>query len=180
MFPTGMTGIPTGIPTGMTDLFMDVPVEAPIGNPHQSSLSAVISMAQVVPNLCVSDKIFLKYQVNWNTVCGAIWELPWRNIWLADNPVEVLTEHLSLLLGRYVATKVIPVRNKDNQCMHGFGLKQEVHLWWTHDRSLVNRGEFVRCQVRGNETYLEAKRQFNERNWDVLMNVKFPHKWWST
>ena len=28
-------------------------------------------------------------------------------------PVEVLNEHLSLLVGRYVPTKVIRVRNKD-------------------------------------------------------------------
>ena len=70
-------------------------------------------MAQAVPNLCVSRKVYLKHQVNWNTVCGAIRELPWHNIWLSDNPVEVLNEHLSLLVGRYVPTKVIRVRNKD-------------------------------------------------------------------
>ena len=45
--------------------------------------------------------------------------------------------------------------NKDNpwlndQCRHAFGLKQEAHLRWTHDRSLVNWKEFVHCQVRGN------------------------------
>ena len=49
----------------------------------------------------------------WCTVCGAIRELPWRNIWLSDNPVEVLNEHLSLLVGRYEQTKVIRVRNKN-------------------------------------------------------------------
>ena len=59
-------------------------------------------MAIAVPNLYVSRKVFLKHQVNWNTVCGAIQDLPWRNIWLADNPVAVLNEHLSLLVGRYV------------------------------------------------------------------------------
>ena len=62
--------------------------------------------------VCVSRKIFLN-QFNWNTVCGAIQDLPWRNIWLAGNPVEVLNEHLSLLVGCYVPTKVICVRNKD-------------------------------------------------------------------
>ena len=70
-------------------------------------------MAQAVPNLYVSRKVFMKHQVNWNTVCGAIRELPRRNIWLSDNPVEVLNEYLSLLVGRYVPTKVIRVRKKD-------------------------------------------------------------------
>ena len=70
-------------------------------------------MAQAVPNLCVSRKVFLKHQVNWNTVCGAIKDLPWRNIWFADNPVEVLNEYLLLLVGRFVPTKVIRVCNKD-------------------------------------------------------------------
>ena len=86
----------------MTDVpdLVRVVVVAPIGNSDHTSLSAVISMAQAVPNLCVSGKVFLKYEVNWNTVCGAIQDLPWRNIWLADNHVEVLNEHLSLLVGR--------------------------------------------------------------------------------
>ena len=47
----------------------------------------------------------------------------------------------------------------DDQCRHVFGLKQDAHLRWTRDRSRVNWEEFVRCQVRANETYSEAKRQ---------------------
>ena len=39
---------------------------------------------------------------NWNTVCGAIQDLPWRNIGYVDNPVEVLNEHLSLFVGHYM------------------------------------------------------------------------------
>ena len=171
----------------MTDVpnLVRVAVVAPIGNSDHSSLSAVVSMAQAVPNLCVSRKVFLKHQVNWNTVCSAIRELPWRNIWLSDNSVEVLNEHLSLLIGRYVPTKVIRVRNKDkpwfdDQCRHAFSLKQEADLRWPRDRSRVNWEEFVRCQVRANETYSEAKRQFSNRNGDVLINVQSPHKFWST
>ena len=100
-----------------------------MGNSDHSSLSAVISMAPAVPNLCVSRKVFLKHQVNSNTVCFAIQDLPSRNIWLAENPVEVLNEHLSLLVGLYVPTKLIRVNNKDqpwfdDQCRHAFGHKQ--------------------------------------------------------
>ena len=92
-------------------------------------------MAQAVINLCVRRKVFLKYQVNSNTVCGAMQDLLWRNIWSADNPVEVLNALLLLLVGRFVPTKVIRVRNKDktwfdNQCRHALGLKQEAHLRW--------------------------------------------------
>ena len=48
-------------------------------------------------------------------------------------------------------------------------------------RCRVNRDEFVQCQVRANETYSEAKRQFSARNGDVLMNAQqSPHKLWST
>ena len=70
-------------------------------------------MTQAVTNLYVSRKVFLKHQVNWSTVCGAMRYLPWRHIWLADISVEVLNEHPSLLVERYVTTKVIRVRNKD-------------------------------------------------------------------
>ena len=71
------------------------------------------------------------------------------------------------------------MRNKDkswfdDQCRHALGLKQ------MRDHSRVNWEEFVRCQVRANETYSEAKRQFTNRNRDVLMNVQSPHKCWST
>ena len=75
--------------------------------------------------------------------------------------------------------------NKDkpwfhDQCRHAFGLKQEAHLRWTRDNSRVNWEEFVCCQVRANETYSEAKRQFSDRNRAVLMNVQNSQKWWST
>ena len=118
-------------------------------------------MAQAVPNVCVRRKVFLKHQVNWNTVCGAIQDLYWLNVWLADNPVEILNEYLSLLVGRYVTTDVIHVHNKDkpwfdDQCRHAFGLKQEADLRWTRDRSQVNLEEFVHPQVRTTETYSEA------------------------
>ena len=43
-----------------------VAVVGPIGNSDHSSLLAVISMAHAVPYLCVSRKVFLKHQVNWN------------------------------------------------------------------------------------------------------------------
>ena len=90
-------------------------------------------MAQAVQNLCVSRKVFLKHQVNWNTVSGAIRELPLRNLCHSDNPVEVLKEHFSLLVGRYEPTKVIRVLNMDKswfdyQCRHAFDFKQEAQL----------------------------------------------------
>ena len=48
--------------TDIPDL-VRVAVVAPIGGSDHFSLSAVISMAQAVPNLYVSRKVFLKHQV---------------------------------------------------------------------------------------------------------------------
>ena len=69
----------THAPGGTLDLLMTdvldlvrVDVVAPMGNSEHSTLSTVISIAQAVPNLCLSSKILLKHQVNWNTVIGAI------------------------------------------------------------------------------------------------------------
>ena len=97
----------------------------------------------------------------------------WRNIWSDDNPVEVLIDNFLLLVGRFVATKIIRVRNKDkpgldDQCRHAFGLKQGSHLKWTRDCYWDNYDESVLGQVRANETYSEAKRQFSARNSDVF------------
>ena len=74
---------PTHARGGTLDLLMtDVPdlvrvaVAAPIGNSDYSSLSAVISTAQVVPNLCVSRKVSpetsseLEYSLLYNTRCA--------------------------------------------------------------------------------------------------------------
>ena len=59
---------PTHARSGTLDLLMtDAPdllwvsVVAPIGNSDYSSLSAVISMAQAVPNSCASRKVFIKH-----------------------------------------------------------------------------------------------------------------------
>ena len=108
-------------------------IVAPIRNSDHFSLSAVISMTQAVGNLRVRSKVFLKHQVKWNTIWGAIRDMSWLNIWLADNTVDVLNEHLSLLVGRYLPIKVIHVRIKElawlmiNEGL-AFGLKQEAHL----------------------------------------------------
>ena len=70
---------PTHARGGTLDVLMtDVPDllrvsdVAAIGNSDHSSLLTVISMAQAVPNLCVSWKVFLKHIVNCNTVFGAM------------------------------------------------------------------------------------------------------------
>ena len=56
--PTHARGISLDLlMTDIPDLIL-VAVVAQIGNSDHSSLSAVISMAQAVPNLCVSKKVF--------------------------------------------------------------------------------------------------------------------------
>ena len=84
--------------------------------------------------------------------------MPWRNICSADNPVDVLNEHLSLLVGCCVSTKVIrELKNDrpwfDNQHRRAFGLSRR-HIFGGARiaRSLVNLKEFIRCQVRASQT----------------------------
>ena len=134
---------------------------------------------------CVSRKVFLKHRINRNTVCGAIRDLPWHKIWLADNPVEVLCKHLSLLVGHYMYQQSSPLCvtwiSLGLMIAAGMLLDSGRRLIFSgRDHSRVSREEFVYCQVIANETYYEAKHQFSDRNRDILMNVHFPHKWWST
>ena len=128
---------PTHASGGTLNLLMtDVPdlvrvsVVAPLGRSDHSSLSIAISMVQAIPNLCVSRRVLLKHRVNWTAVCDAIGLLPWRSVWSADNPVERLNVHLSLLVKRFVLTKVIRVRNEDkpwlnDACRLAFDIKKE-------------------------------------------------------
>ena len=117
---------------------------APIGNSDHFSLSAVVSMAKAVPNLCVSRKVFLKHKFNWNTVCGAIWDLPCRNILLADNPAAVLNKHLSLLVRRYVPTKVIRVVNRIS-----LGLMINIGKLLASSRRLIFSGLMIALGLTG-------------------------------
>ena len=70
-----LVGCPTHVCSRTLDLLITdvsdllrVAVVVPIGNSDHSSLLAVILMAQAVPNMRVSRKVFLKHQVNYNTV----------------------------------------------------------------------------------------------------------------
>ena len=166
---------PTHASGGTHDLMMpDVPdlvwvaVVAPLGSSDHSSLSIAISMAQANPNLCVSRRVLLKHRVNWSAVCDAICVLPCRSIWSADNPVKLrpMGIYLSLLVERFVPTKVIGVRNKDkpwfnDDCRLAFDIKQGIHLRWIRDRFRVNWDEFVHYQSRANDVYTEATSQFS-------------------
>ena len=130
----------------MTDI-PDLPrvaVVAPIGNPDNSSLSAVISMAQAVPNLCVSRKVFLKHQVNWNTICDAIQDLPWHNIWLAFNPVEVLNEHVPSWLD-------VLYQPRSSVCatMISLGLMMNASVCLAASRRLIFGGQMITLWLTG-------------------------------
>ena len=62
--PTHARGGTFDLPmTDVPDLVL-VAVVSPIFNSDHSSLSAVISMVQAVPNLWVRMKVFLKHEVN--------------------------------------------------------------------------------------------------------------------
>ena len=161
-------------------------VVAPLGSSDHSSLSIAILMAQVIPNLYVSRRVLLKNRVNWSAVCDAIGVLPWRSIWSADNPVERLNVHLSLLVEHFVPSKVICVRNKDkpwfnDDCNLAFDIKQ----------GPISGGLVIALEITGMSlsitrggpmlsVYAEAMHQFSVRSQDVLMNAQCPHKWWST
>ena len=87
--------------------------------------------------------MLLKHRVNWSAVCDAIGVLPWRSIWSADNLVERFNVHLSLLVERFVLTKVIHVCNKDKPCFNddcrlAFDIKLGAQFRWTRDCSRVN------------------------------------------
>ena len=137
---------PTNARGGTLDLLItDVPdlvwvaVVAPLGRFDHSSLSIAISMAQAIPNLCVCRVVLLKHRVNWSVVCDAIGVLPWRSICSADNPVERLNVHFSLLVKRFVPIKVIRMRNNDtpwfnDDCRLAFDIKQAAHFRSTPDR----------------------------------------------
>ena len=78
-------------------------------------------------------------------------DLPCRNIWSADNPVEVLNEHFLLLVGRFVPTKVIRVSNKDK-----LGLMINAGMLLASSRRLFFGGPMITLGLTG-ESFSAAK-----------------------
>ena len=62
----------------------------------------------------------------------------WHNVWSADNLVEVLNEHLLVLVGLYVPTKVIRVRTRV-----GLGLMSNAGMLLDSSRWLVCSGPMI-------------------------------------
>ena len=62
-------------------------------------ISVEMTVAQTAPNFILNRQDY-ETPSQLDHSCGAIPNLPWRSIWSADNPGEVLNEHLSLLIGR--------------------------------------------------------------------------------
>ena len=67
---------------------------------------------------------------------------------LSDNPVEVLSEHLSLLVGRYVPTKMIRVRNKDS-----LGSMINADVLSTSSRRLIFSGPVISLGLIGKSLF---------------------------
>ena len=91
---------------------------------------------------------FLKNQVNWNTVCGAIRELPWHTICLSDNPFEVLNEHLSLL-------DDVKYQPRSSMCVtrKSLGLMINAGMLLALSRRLIFRGPVITLGLTGKSLY---------------------------
>ena len=142
---------PTHARGGILDLMMTnvsdlvrVAVVSPIGNSDHSSLSAVISKAQAISNLCVSRKVFLKHQVHWSKICVVQYGIC-PGVTSDDNPVEVLNELLMLLVRRFIPTKVIHVRNKDS-----LGLMINAFMISASSRRIIFREPVISLLLTGN------------------------------
>ena len=162
----------------MTDV-PDLVCAEPIGNSDHSCLSVVISMGQAATNVCVSRKGSLNIMSS-----GIQFVVQYRICPGITFGLLTILLKFGMCICRHWLDVIFQSRSSkalvDDQCRHVLGLKQEAHLWWTHDHNWINRKEFFHCQMRANKTNSEAKHQFCVRNEDVLINAQSPHKWWST
>ena len=104
---------------------------------------------------------------------------------LADNPVEDLNEHLSMLVGRYIPPRSLCVTKISLSLIIIAGMLLASSRWLIFGGPLIALGLTGKSlsAVKGelyNETFSEIMRQFSDKNRDVLMNVHSPHKLWST
>ena len=108
-------------------------------------------------------------------------DLPWRNIWSADNPVEVMNEHLLLLVGCFVPTNVILLCNKLAPTRISLGLMINAGMLLASSRRLIFGLSGKKSLSSVKRELMKLTRRLSVRlvsETDVLINP--PHKWWST
>ena len=129
-------------------------------------------------------------EYNWNTVCGAIHDLPSRNIWFSDNPAILLTVLTNICscwfvvtyqLRSYMYSTRINLALMINAGML-LALKQEAHLKGpVIALGLTWKSLSPSCQGRANITYtLRPSFSFVTVTWMHVINIaQSHHKRWS-
>ena len=158
---------PTRAHGGTIDLLMtDVPdlervaVVEPIGNSHHSSLSAVISMTQTVPNLSVSNTI------NWNIKLTGIQSVEQCRIFPGVT-FGLLTTLLRLRTNHCPCWLYVMYQSRSSECATWIchGLMINAGMLFTWSKRLIFVGPVIALALTGNSLSAVKWEGCREKHW---------------
>lgn len=159
-------------------------VLAPIGTSDHNAISCEINLQFSVPDITISRHVYLKSNVNWDSVCEDVANIHWNTIFNSNEPVDVLNNSLLGILHRRVPSKIIKSRIKDkawfnNDCRRAFNDKQAAYHLWRRNRTQEHWDQYVSLRSAAVRTYNTAERDYNSHVQEVLAGATQPHKWWN-
>ena len=173
-------------------VFTDVPdvvtasVGTPIGRSDHSYLSLRVEVARRIPDIVVSQKVYLKSRVNWEAVSSELSNVCWSQIYRDEAPASRLTEVLVDIMERRVPSRTLRRRLRDkpwfnDNCRRAYRAKQQAYRRWTRggrDQSLWD--EYLVLRSEASSVYAEAEYRYNLHARGVLEECTESHKWWTT
>ena len=115
-----LVGEPTHVSGNCLDLiFTDVPgvatsrVGSPVGTSNHSYISATVRTRQLVPDISISRKVYLKAQAKLNSILLDLSLLSWPDIYRQIDPISSLDAALLTIIEKHVPSRILHFRLKD-------------------------------------------------------------------
>ena len=183
---------PTHVSGNCLDLiFTDVPgvvtscVGSPIGTSDHSYISATVRTRQLVPDISISRKVYLKSRANWNGILLDLSVLNWPDIYRQIDPISSLDAALLTIIEKHVPSRILHFRLKDkawfdDNCRRALQDKQEAYFYWRGNRSDLTWNNYTRLRAHAQSVYASAEKNYNDGIREKLLGVVNPHSWWTT
>ena len=140
-------------------IFTDVPgvvtsrVGSPIGTSDHSYILATVRTRQLVPDISISRKVYLKSLANWNGILLDLSLLNWPDIYRQIDPISSLDAALLTIIEKHVPFCILHFRLKDkawfdDNCRRALQDKQEEYFYWRGNRSELTWNNYTRLRAR--------------------------------
>ena len=164
----------------------DATVGTPIGCSDHSHIALKLKVVQNIPDVTVSQKVYLKSRANWDGIDGDLQNVCWSLIYRDPSPASKLNEVLVSIMERRIPSKILRHRLSDkpwfdDDCRRAYQAKQEAYRRWTRGgRDPLLWDNYLSLRNEASVTYSAAEADFHRHARRVLSDCTEPNKWWKT